>query len=286
MKQITILIAALCLASCGSKQSLWKRSYEASKYSNQLNLGGSHELSERHVLNYEMFFRLTEDDMKMVWTKAAVVDKQTHDTTKVEVENLQYHLFSNPKVVCAGLFETEFQSERYIVHFMYDERTYFNAKYKKFQETGGCYKMSELEEPKKPSKTDFQVYGKIYEFYSNYVFGTKAVTDKVIRRYCTEKLAKRLKEAYDYDGEGYAVWEFRSDAQDGPEESTVEGYENLGNGRYKVKYNKKGAKYNEMGTRGSCIITVVNDGNKILFDEIEKVIKKLPPLQPTLPEVK
>jgi len=125
---------------------------------------------------------------------------------------------------------------------------------------------SQESESNQPIQTDSLVYEKIAEFYTDYVFGAKEVTDKVIRRYCTEKLVKKLKDAYDYDGEGYAIWEFRSDAQDGNEKSTVDSYEALGDGKYKVYYN-------DMGTRGSCIITVVTDGNNILFDEIEKVMK-------------
>ena len=36
--------------------------------------------------------------------------------------------------------------------------------------------------------------GLIQEFYKEYVFGTQAVTDAVINKYCTEKLARKLKD--------------------------------------------------------------------------------------------
>ncbi len=55
----------------------------------------------------------------------------------------------------------------------------------------------------------------ITELYNDYVFGRKEF-DKVAADYfCTEHLAEKLKADYEYDGEGYAVWDFRSDAQDG-----------------------------------------------------------------------
>ena len=57
--------------------------------------------------------------------------------------------------------------------------------------------------------------GLIQEFYKEYVFGTQAVTDAVINKYCTEKLARKLKDDYDFDDGGYAIWDFRGEVQDG-----------------------------------------------------------------------
>ena len=87
---------------------------------------------------------------------------------------------------------------------------------------------------------DANAIEKIQEFYKNYVFGMEEVTDEVIAKYCTKKLAKKLADDYseEYDGNGYAIWDFRSDAQDGESNvRTVTGIELLGNGVYKVKYN-------------------------------------------------
>lgn len=36
-----------------------------------------------------------------------------------------------------------------------------------------------------------------------------------LKKHCTPKLLKQLKDDYEYDGEGYAFWEFRSDSNDG-----------------------------------------------------------------------
>ena len=115
------------------------------------------------------------------------------------------------------------------------------------------------------------VIEKIHEFYMKYVFGHEEATDKVINNYCTKKLAKKLADDYEEEavvdnnennGGGYAVWDFRSGAQDGDSDiQKVDSVEALGEGKYKVSYN-------DMGNKGSCIISVVVDGDKILFDEI------------------
>lgn len=105
---------------------------------------------------------------------------------------------------------------------------------------------------------------KIQDFYKNYVFGEEEVTDEVVNKYCTKKLSKKLKDDYEYEGGGYAIWDFRSDAQDGPSDvQEVTNIESLGNGVYKVQYN-------DMGHKGFCNITVVVEGGNILFDKISK----------------
>ena len=109
---------------------------------------------------------------------------------------------------------------------------------------------------------DAKAIEKIQEFYKNYVFGNQEATDAVINKYCTKELAKKLADDYEYEGGGYAVWDFRSGAQDGDSDvQKVNSVESLGEGKYKVSYN-------DMGTKGSCIISVVVDGDNILFDEI------------------
>ena len=77
-----------------------------------------------------------------------------------------------------------------------------------------------------------------------------------------EKL-KKLADDYDYDGEGYAVWDFRSGAQDGDiDVQEVISIEELTENTYKVTYN-------DMGHKGVCIISVIPKGEDILFHEIE-----------------
>lgn len=109
---------------------------------------------------------------------------------------------------------------------------------------------------------DAKAIENIQVFYKMYVFGHEEATDAVIDRYCTKNLAKKLADDYEYDGGGYAVWDFRSGYQDGDSDvEEVTKVEALGEGRYKVSYN-------DMGHMGSCIISVVVDGDNILFDTI------------------
>ena len=113
---------------------------------------------------------------------------------------------------------------------------------------------------------DAKVSEKIKEFYKNYVFGKKETTDEVISKYCTKKLAKKLAADYDYDDgvDGYAMWDFRTDNQDGDSDvQEVTNIEPMGNGVYKVSFN-------DMGTMASCKISVIIEGDNILFDEIHK----------------
>ena len=104
---------------------------------------------------------------------------------------------------------------------------------------------------------------KIQEFYKNYVFGRETLTREVAYKYCSKSLVKKLADDYDYEGEGYAVWDFRSGAQDGDSDvQEVEDIEELTENTYKVTYN-------DMGHKGVCIISVIQEGDDVLFHEIE-----------------
>ena len=110
-----------------------------------------------------------------------------------------------------------------------------------------------------------EVSKKIKEFYIKYVFGGEEVTEKVINKYCTKKLSKKLAGDYEYDDGGYAIWDFRTENQDGDsEKSGVTKIESIGDYKYKVSFN-------DMGTNAACIISVVNEGGSILFDELERI---------------
>lgn len=104
---------------------------------------------------------------------------------------------------------------------------------------------------------DAKVVEKIQEFYKKYVFGRDEMTDEVANKYCTKKLAKKLADDYEYEGGGYAVWDFRSGGQDS-DESKVLNVEALGNGKYKVV----------MDGNISRTISVIKEGENIFFDDI------------------
>lgn len=61
----------------------------------------------------------------------------------------------------------------------------------------------------KPAMTPEEFIEDMYDNhrYEDYTF---------LEKHCSAKLLDKLSEAYDYDGDGYASWLFRSGAQDGP----------------------------------------------------------------------
>lgn len=112
---------------------------------------------------------------------------------------------------------------------------------------------------------DSKAIEKIQSFYTNYIFGNEFPNDSVIARYCTKELAQELSKAYDdkfSDGGGYAVWKFRSNAQDGENIREVEKIEPLGDGKYLVHYN-------DMGNKGTHTITTVIQDGEIFFGKLD-----------------
>lgn len=111
--------------------------------------------------------------------------------------------------------------------------------------------------------------GAIEGFFTD-VFNERYYEDNgFITKYCTEKLQKKLKDAYEYDEEdGYATWKFRNDAQDGPsEEYKLTKFVPEGNGWYKYDFIDMGVK----GSHRIKFITHVNPRNQAEFyiDELE-----------------
>lgn len=112
---------------------------------------------------------------------------------------------------------------------------------------------------------DAKAIEKIQTFYSRHIFGNEFASDSVIAQYCTKALAQKLREDYDNeysDGGGYAVWKFRSNAQDGEDIREIEKIEPLGDGKYQVHYN-------DMGNKGSHAITIVQQDGEIFFDKLD-----------------
>jgi hypothetical protein len=115
------------------------------------------------------------------------------------------------------------------------------------------------------NNVDTKAIEKIQTFYTNYIFGDEFANDSVIAKYCTKNLAQELSKAYDNefsDGGGYAVWKFRSDAQDGEDIREIEKIEPLGDGKYTVHYN-------DMGNKGTHTITIAQQDGEIFFDKLD-----------------
>lgn len=84
-----------------------------------------------------------------------------------------------------------------------------------------------------------------------------------LERHCSDSLLEKLSAAYDYDGEGYAVWEFRSGAQDGPSnEHAVIGIEDEGDGWYRYTAVDMGITFRKR-------IRISHEGGKIKVEDIK-----------------
>lgn len=123
-----------------------------------------------------------------------------------------------------------------------------------------------------PHKTDIALYVPkmddakaiefIKDFYTNCVFG-KPDYIPILKKHCTPKLLKELKANYGYDGESYAIWNFRTGAQDGPSNvSKVTSVTALGNGFYKVNFI-------DMGIEGNRTLKIVNAKGILKFAAIK-----------------
>ncbi len=122
-----------------------------------------------------------------------------------------------------------------------------------------------LQESSSDNALDAKAIEKIQTFYSKHIFGNEFANDSVITKYCTKELAQELSKAYDnefIDGGGYAVWKFRSNAQDGEDIQEVEKIEPLGDGKYLVHYN-------DMGNKGTHTITIAIQDGEIFFDKLD-----------------
>ena len=83
------------------------------------------------------------------------------------------------------------------------------------------------------------------------------------KKHCTAKLQKQLKDNYEYDGEGYAIWNFRTGMQDGPSDiSKVTSVTALGNGLYKVNFI-------DMGIKGNRTLKIIDVNGTLKFDAIK-----------------
>lgn len=105
-------------------------------------------------------------------------------------------------------------------------------------------------------------------FYEEFVFGEDEVTQHVAESYFTPALNQKLSEHYDYEGEGYAVWELRSGAQDGPSRtSKVVAVVPLSRTQYRVDFI-------DMGISGQKLITIADSPNEILIENYEDLPQK------------
>jgi hypothetical protein len=111
-----------------------------------------------------------------------------------------------------------------------------------------------------------QVNAFLQELYDKYVFWSDRVGDfeDVVEHFSPEILTKLRKAyEYEYDGSGYAVWLFRTGAQDGPEDkSKVISILTEGDDWYTVFFS-------DMGLKGSCRFHAKLVDGKVFVSEFE-----------------
>ena len=86
--------------------------------------------------------------------------------------------------------------------------------------------------------------------------------DEFLEKHCTPNMLAQLKEDYDYEGEGYANWDFRSESNDGFGDNHIINIEKK-DGRYYYEGNDGGTKF------GNIISAFVKDG-VVMFDGITR----------------
>jgi len=126
-----------------------------------------------------------------------------------------------------------------------------------------------MTELKKIGIESIEELNKEFESFFTYVFNERLYEEEgFIGKYCTDKLKEKLEEAYEYEGGGYAVWLFRSGAQDGIEDE----YKLIkivpeGDGWYKYDFNDEG----HLGSHRIKVIYHVNPRGQIEYylDDLE-----------------
>lgn len=93
-----------------------------------------------------------------------------------------------------------------------------------------------------------------------------------LEKHCSQSLLARLSEEYDYDGEGYAVWKFRSGAQDGPsDEHAIIRIESEADGWYRYTAT-------DMGITFTRRIKLSSQGGKIVIEDLADYHRLIAPL--------
>lgn len=104
-------------------------------------------------------------------------------------------------------------------------------------------------------------------FYDRYVFSGEGDFSEIVNQF-SDKIVNRLKNEFDYDdGNGYAVWLFRTGAQDGPDNS-----ENASK-VYKVTFENDNwctVYFSDMGYDDTCRFKVEIKNGKVYVIDFEK----------------
>ena len=121
---------------------LQKDSIMHNRFCNFLSYNADVPLTERFKLFYgSTFYPIDSTKMNLNVSFAFVIDNVTNDSTKIKMKNHRYALLSNAPLVLVDVFEVEHDGHEYVIHELYDARTYFNSKEKKDQPTRDCHQI-------------------------------------------------------------------------------------------------------------------------------------------------
>ncbi|MBR4802834.1 MAG: hypothetical protein IK041_08510 [Bacteroidales bacterium] len=104
--------------------------------------------------------------------------------------------------------------------------------------------------------------GIIEKFITNMYNNSLYIEESFLKEHCTESFLKQLRDDYDYEGEGYANWDFRSESNDGFGDNKI------------LKFEKKDGRYYYEASDGgyyfrNIISAFVKDG-KVMMDGIAR----------------
>lgn len=111
---------------------------------------------------------------------------------------------------------------------------------------------------------DKDVKAFIEDMYNNDLY----IEYEFLEEHCTKRMLRFLADQYDYDGEGYAVWLFRTSCQDNasenPEDNIVKKITKRPGGWWRYEFT-------DGGWRGINEVKVVEEDGILKFDELRTV---------------
>lgn len=100
-------------------------------------------------------------------------------------------------------------------------------------------------------------------FITDFYNSKKFENEEFLKKHCSAEVLKKLADDYEYEGGGYASWDFRSGYQDGPSNRhEVISVEPLGDNWYQYSFY-------DMGIKGSHKIRVIQKDEDFVIDGIQ-----------------
>ena len=100
-------------------------------------------------------------------------------------------------------------------------------------------------------------------FITDFYNSKKFENEDFLKKYCSAEVLKKLADDYEYEGGGYASWDFRSGYQDGPSNRhEVISVEPLGDDWYQYSFY-------DMGIKGSHKIRVIQKDEDFVIDGLQ-----------------